>query len=103
MYSDGEENWTVWILALKKKLCVYQPQQGIERDMIVKFQKSLPYLTLKAKNPRLKPEDKDIDVSVMRGRVSISGKYRQEQKNKARSEFYYGDFEGDRTSSHFQF
>jgi len=29
----------------------------------------------------------------MRDRVSISGEYRQEKKDKTRSEFYYGKFE----------
>lgn len=29
----------------------------------------------------------------MRDRVSIAGEYRQEQKDKTRSEFYYGKFE----------
>jgi HSP20 family protein len=57
----------------------------------IEFHDAGDYFTLKAQLPGLKP--KDIDVSVMRDKVFIAGEYRQEQKEKTRSEFYYGKFE----------
>jgi HSP20 family protein len=57
----------------------------------VEFHDAGDYFTLKAQLPGLKPED--IDVSVMRDRVMLSGEYRQQKKDKTHSEFYYGKFE----------
>jgi HSP20 family protein len=67
------------------------PYETSEWKPAVEFHDAGDYFTLKAQLPGLKPED--IDVSVMRDRVMLSGEYRQEKKDKTRSEFYYGKFE----------
>lgn len=46
---------------------------------------------VRAELPGLDPE-KDVDVSVAEGVLTISGERRHESKDKNRSEFYYGSF-----------
>jgi HSP20 family protein len=67
------------------------PYEAPQGQPAVEFHDDGEHFTLKAQLPGLKPED--IDVSVMRDRVILSGEYRQEKKEKTRSEFYYGKFE----------
>jgi len=69
----------------------YSQYEASQWKPAVEFQDEGDFFTLKAQLPGLKAED--VDISVMRDRVSISGEYRQEHKDKTRSEFYYGKFE----------
>jgi HSP20 family protein len=67
------------------------PYETSQWKPAVEFHDAGEHFTLKAQLPGLKPED--LDVSVMRDRVMLSGEYRQEKKDKTHSEFYYGKFE----------